>query len=140
MIATIINKTLYNTKLLFSKINAFLILVLVKNPHLKSKKTSFFLKISSYFLPGCYCDASSLLWFSGRISPFGSVKYIIHSLSCSLLLQSFSEMFVKFLEMESTPSLPAPKLPVHDIKPLSAPPAGRTSSGTSSMAAGKWPT
>ncbi|XP_005746579.1 thyroid receptor-interacting protein 11 [Pundamilia nyererei] len=49
---------------------------------------------------------------------------------------SFSEMFVKFLEMESTPSLPAPKLPVHDIKPLSAPPAGRTSSGTSSMAAG----
>ncbi|XP_005934088.1 thyroid receptor-interacting protein 11 [Haplochromis burtoni] len=52
------------------------------------------------------------------------------------LNSSFSEMFVKFLEMESTPSLPAPKLPVHDIKPLSAPPAGRTSSGTSSMAAG----
>uniref|UniRef100_A0AAX7VN24 GRIP domain-containing protein n=1 Tax=Astatotilapia calliptera TaxID=8154 RepID=A0AAX7VN24_ASTCA len=47
------------------------------------------------------------------------------------LNSSFSEMFVKFLEMESTPSLPAPKLPVHDIKPLSAPPAGRTSSGTS---------
>uniref|UniRef100_A0AAX7SS40 GRIP domain-containing protein n=1 Tax=Astatotilapia calliptera TaxID=8154 RepID=A0AAX7SS40_ASTCA len=43
------------------------------------------------------------------------------------LNSSFSEMFVKFLEMESTPSLPAPKLPVHDIKPLSAPPAGRTS-------------
>lgn len=139
MIATIINKTLYNTKLLFSKINAFLILVLVKNPHLKNKRISFFENFI-LFLPGCYCDASSLLWFSGRISPFGSVKYLIHSLSCSLLLQSFSEMFVKFLEMESTPSLPAPKLPVHDIKPLSAPPAGRTSSGTSSMAAGKWPT
>ncbi|XP_047202138.1 thyroid receptor-interacting protein 11 [Girardinichthys multiradiatus] len=43
------------------------------------------------------------------------------------LNSSFSEMFVKFLEMESTPSLPAPRLPVHDIKPLSAPPPGRTS-------------
>uniref|UniRef100_A0A673BVP7 GRIP domain-containing protein n=1 Tax=Sphaeramia orbicularis TaxID=375764 RepID=A0A673BVP7_9TELE len=39
------------------------------------------------------------------------------------LNSSFSEMFVKFLEMESTPSLPAPRLPVHDIKPLTA--AGR---------------
>ncbi|XP_019727923.1 thyroid receptor-interacting protein 11 isoform X2 [Hippocampus comes] len=39
---------------------------------------------------------------------------------------SFSEMFVKFLETESTPSLPAPKLPVLDIKPLSAPPSRRT--------------
>uniref|UniRef100_A0A669DBW7 Thyroid hormone receptor interactor 11 n=1 Tax=Oreochromis niloticus TaxID=8128 RepID=A0A669DBW7_ORENI len=46
------------------------------------------------------------------------------------LNSSFSEMFVKFLEIESTPSLPAPKLPVHDIKPLSAPPAGRTSSAS----------
>uniref|UniRef100_A0A6Q2YP58 GRIP domain-containing protein n=1 Tax=Esox lucius TaxID=8010 RepID=A0A6Q2YP58_ESOLU len=42
--------------------------------------------------------------------------------------QSFSEMFVKFLEVESSPALPAPKLPVYDIKPLSAPPPGRTSS------------
>lgn len=48
MIATIINKTLYNTKLLFSKINAFLILVLVKNPHLKNKKKSFFFE--NFFL------------------------------------------------------------------------------------------
>ncbi|XP_077394729.1 thyroid receptor-interacting protein 11 [Festucalex cinctus] len=39
---------------------------------------------------------------------------------------SFSEMFVKFLETESTPSLPPPKLPVLDIKPLSAPPSRRT--------------
>lgn len=52
------------------------------------------------------------------------------------LNSSFSEMFVKFLEMESTPSLPAPKLPVHDIKPLSAPPPGRTNGGASSTAAG----
>uniref|UniRef100_A0A3B4X974 Thyroid hormone receptor interactor 11 n=1 Tax=Seriola lalandi dorsalis TaxID=1841481 RepID=A0A3B4X974_SERLL len=47
------------------------------------------------------------------------------------LNSSFSEMFVKFLEMESTPSLPAPRLPVHDIKPLSAPPPRRTSSAAS---------
>ncbi|XP_014824311.1 PREDICTED: thyroid receptor-interacting protein 11 [Poecilia mexicana] len=51
------------------------------------------------------------------------------------LNSSFSEMFVKFLEMESTPSLPAPRLPVHDIKPLSAPPSGRAS-GSSSGSAG----
>ncbi|KAM4540897.1 thyroid receptor-interacting protein 11 [Fundulus diaphanus] len=55
------------------------------------------------------------------------------------LNSSFSEMFVKFLEMESTPSLPAPRLPVHDIKSLSAPPPGRTSgssSGTTGAATG----
>uniref|UniRef100_W5LPA0 Thyroid hormone receptor interactor 11 n=1 Tax=Astyanax mexicanus TaxID=7994 RepID=W5LPA0_ASTMX len=39
---------------------------------------------------------------------------------------SFSEMFVKFLEVESSPAAPAPKLPVYDIKPLSAPPPGRS--------------
>lgn len=50
-----------------------------------------------------------------------------------LCLQSFSEMFVKFLEVESTPTLPAPKLPLHDIQPLSAPPSRRTGSA----AAGK---
>lgn len=48
-------------------------------------------------------------------------------------------MFVKFLEIESTPSLPAPKLSVHDIKPLSAPPLRRTSGAASSTAAGKRP-
>uniref|UniRef100_A0A673C3S6 GRIP domain-containing protein n=1 Tax=Sphaeramia orbicularis TaxID=375764 RepID=A0A673C3S6_9TELE len=52
------------------------------------------------------------------------------------LNSSFSEMFVKFLEMESTPSLPAPRLPVHDIKPLSAPPSRKTSTAASSTAAG----
>lgn len=39
-------------------------------------------------------------------------------------------MFVKFLEVESTPALPAPKLPVYDIKPLSAPPPGRSTANT----------
>lgn len=52
------------------------------------------------------------------------------------LNSSFSEMFVKFLEVESTPSLPAPKLSAHDMKALSAPPQRRTSSTASSTAAG----
>lgn len=46
-------------------------------------------------------------------------------------------MFVKFLEVESNPTLPAPKLSVHDIKPLSAPPSRSSGSGVSSSAAGK---
>uniref|UniRef100_A0A8C4ERV6 Thyroid hormone receptor interactor 11 n=1 Tax=Dicentrarchus labrax TaxID=13489 RepID=A0A8C4ERV6_DICLA len=49
---------------------------------------------------------------------------------------SFSEMFVKFLEIESTPSLPAAKLSVHDIKTLSAPPARRSSGASSGTTAG----
>uniref|UniRef100_A0A8C6L4I1 Thyroid hormone receptor interactor 11 n=1 Tax=Nothobranchius furzeri TaxID=105023 RepID=A0A8C6L4I1_NOTFU len=52
------------------------------------------------------------------------------------LNSSFSEMFVRFLETESTPSLPAPKLPVHDIKPLSAAPLGRSTAAASSRRAG----
>ncbi|XP_063039557.1 thyroid receptor-interacting protein 11 [Engraulis encrasicolus] len=48
---------------------------------------------------------------------------------------SFSEMFVKFLEVESTPALPAPKLPMYDIKPLSAPPPGRMSASAPATAA-----
>lgn len=54
-----------------------------------------------------------------------------HTRSCSAVcpVQSFSEMFVKFLEVESTPSAPAPRLPVYDIKPLNAPPAGRNAAG-----------
>ncbi|XP_036887059.1 thyroid receptor-interacting protein 11 isoform X2 [Sturnira hondurensis] len=34
---------------------------------------------------------------------------------------SFSELFVKFLETESHPSIPPPKLSVHDMKPLDSP-------------------
>ncbi|NXJ73758.1 TRIPB protein, partial [Trogon melanurus] len=40
---------------------------------------------------------------------------------------SFSELFVKFLETESCPSLPPPKLLVHDMKPLGAAGTGKTS-------------
>ncbi|KFV41760.1 Thyroid receptor-interacting protein 11, partial [Tyto alba] len=45
---------------------------------------------------------------------------------------SFSELFVKFLETESCPSLPPPKLSVHDMKPLGAAGTGKTSSTPSS--------
>ncbi|XP_062851781.1 thyroid receptor-interacting protein 11 [Trichomycterus rosablanca] len=45
---------------------------------------------------------------------------------------SFSEMFVKFLEVESCPAAPAPKLPINDIKPLSLPPTHRQSSSSAS--------
>nr|XP_054489987.1 thyroid receptor-interacting protein 11 isoform X3 [Agelaius phoeniceus] len=41
---------------------------------------------------------------------------------------SFSELFVKFLETESCPSLPPPKLSVHHMKPLGAAGTGKTSS------------
>ncbi|XP_050192993.1 thyroid receptor-interacting protein 11 [Myiozetetes cayanensis] len=41
---------------------------------------------------------------------------------------SFSELFVKFLETESRPGLPPPKLSVHDMKPLGAAGTGKTSS------------
>uniref|UniRef100_A0A8C8B0B9 Thyroid hormone receptor interactor 11 n=1 Tax=Otus sunia TaxID=257818 RepID=A0A8C8B0B9_9STRI len=41
---------------------------------------------------------------------------------------SFSELFVQFLETESCPSLPPPKLSVHDMKPLGAAGTGKTSS------------
>lgn len=39
----------------------------------------------------------------------------------SVLNSSFSELFVKFLETESHPSVPPPKLSVHDLKPLDSP-------------------
>uniref|UniRef100_A0A493TTL7 Thyroid hormone receptor interactor 11 n=1 Tax=Anas platyrhynchos platyrhynchos TaxID=8840 RepID=A0A493TTL7_ANAPP len=45
---------------------------------------------------------------------------------------SFSELFVKFLETESCPSLPPPKLSVHDIKPLGAAGTGKGGSIPSS--------
>uniref|UniRef100_A0A8C3C9V3 Thyroid hormone receptor interactor 11 n=1 Tax=Cairina moschata TaxID=8855 RepID=A0A8C3C9V3_CAIMO len=45
---------------------------------------------------------------------------------------SFSELFVKFLETESCPSLPPPKLSVHDIKPLGAAVTGKAGSVPSS--------
>ncbi|KAM6960712.1 thyroid receptor-interacting protein 11 [Aplochiton taeniatus] len=50
---------------------------------------------------------------------------------------SFSEMFVKFLEVESTPALPPPKMSMLDMKTLGAPPPGRTSGSAAMPTAGK---
>ncbi|NXH41341.1 TRIPB protein, partial [Dicaeum eximium] len=46
----------------------------------------------------------------------------------SIFNSSFSELFVKFLETESCPSLPPPKLSVHHLKPLGAAGTSETSS------------
>ncbi|XP_056666431.1 thyroid receptor-interacting protein 11 [Monodelphis domestica] len=49
----------------------------------------------------------------------------------SMFNSSFSELFVKFLETESRPSLPPPKLSVHDMKPLDSPERGKPTNTTS---------
>ncbi|XP_036590314.1 thyroid receptor-interacting protein 11 [Trichosurus vulpecula] len=57
----------------------------------------------------------------------------------SVFNSSFSELFVKFLETESRPSLPPPKLSVHDMKPLDSPERGKptnTASGSFTDAKG----
>ena len=50
---------------------------------------------------------------------------------CVCVLQSFSEMFVKFLEVESSTDRPPPRMPVQDMKALGAPPPGRGASSSS---------
>ncbi|XP_025049630.1 thyroid receptor-interacting protein 11 isoform X2 [Alligator sinensis] len=50
----------------------------------------------------------------------------------SIFNSSFSELFVKFLETESRPTLPPPTLSVHDMKPLGVSGIGKPSSATSS--------
>ncbi|XP_053700573.1 thyroid receptor-interacting protein 11 isoform X1 [Synchiropus splendidus] len=65
-------------------------------------------------------------WLGGRGSQSNSPD---RPTSIQSINSSFSEMFVKFLEVESSPAMPAPKLPVLDIKPLSAASHRRTGSG-----------
>ncbi|XP_051006568.1 thyroid receptor-interacting protein 11 isoform X2 [Acomys russatus] len=48
----------------------------------------------------------------------------------SVFNSSFSELFVKFLETESHPSAPPPKLSVHDLKPLDSPGRRKADAGT----------
>ncbi|XP_056445852.1 thyroid receptor-interacting protein 11 isoform X2 [Gadus chalcogrammus] len=50
------------------------------------------------------------------------------------LNSSFSEMFVKFLEVESSTDRPPPRMPVQDMKALGAPPPGRGASSSSGLA------
>lgn len=80
---------------------------------------------------GLHMYRTSIRWVHTQMH--AHTHYYTHTYSAytSLcVLKSFSEMFVKFLEVESTPALPAPKLPVYDIKPLSAPPPGRSTTST----------
>ncbi|XP_050007399.1 thyroid receptor-interacting protein 11 isoform X2 [Alexandromys fortis] len=53
----------------------------------------------------------------------------------SVFNSSFSELFVKFLETESHPSAPPPKLSVHDLRPLDSP--GRRNVHTSTPGSAK---
>ncbi|XP_041489082.1 thyroid receptor-interacting protein 11 isoform X2 [Microtus oregoni] len=53
----------------------------------------------------------------------------------SVFNSSFSELFVKFLETESHPSVPPPKLSVHDLRPLDSP--GRRNAHTSTPGSAK---
>uniref|UniRef100_A0A670HMD2 Thyroid hormone receptor interactor 11 n=1 Tax=Podarcis muralis TaxID=64176 RepID=A0A670HMD2_PODMU len=58
-------------------------------------------------------------WFGGGGAGSKSVPNTpLRPTHHSIFNSSFSELFVKFLETESRPTLPPPKLSVHDMKPL----------------------
>ncbi|XP_048341161.1 thyroid receptor-interacting protein 11 isoform X2 [Sphaerodactylus townsendi] len=60
-------------------------------------------------------------WFGGGSMGSKSVPNTpLRPTHQSIFNSSFSELFVKFLETESRPILPPPKLSVHDMKPLVA--------------------
>lgn len=63
--------------------------------------------------------------------------FALVSLVHFFFLQSFSELFVKFLETESRPTLPPPKLSVHDMKPLGTRGISKPSTSPSSGIPGK---
>ncbi|XP_062899874.1 thyroid receptor-interacting protein 11 [Mobula hypostoma] len=63
-------------------------------------------------------------WLGGRSSGTQSVPTTPQRPNQQTVFNSsFSEMFVKFLEVESRPSPPPPKLPIYDIHPLGPTPA-----------------
>lgn len=55
----------------------------------------------------------------------------------SVFNSSFSELFVKFLETESHPSVPPPKLSVHGLKPLDSPGRRKADTGIPESFRGK---
>uniref|UniRef100_A0A670HKY7 Thyroid hormone receptor interactor 11 n=1 Tax=Podarcis muralis TaxID=64176 RepID=A0A670HKY7_PODMU len=60
-------------------------------------------------------------WFGGGGAGSKSVPNTpLRPTHHSIFNSSFSELFVKFLETESRPTLPPPKLSVHDMKPLAS--------------------
>nr|XP_020657854.1 thyroid receptor-interacting protein 11 [Pogona vitticeps] len=59
-------------------------------------------------------------WFGGSAVSKSVPNTPLRPNQQSVFNSSFSELFVKFLETESRPTLPPPKLSVHDMKPLEA--------------------
>uniref|UniRef100_A0A8C6VAL0 Thyroid hormone receptor interactor 11 n=1 Tax=Naja naja TaxID=35670 RepID=A0A8C6VAL0_NAJNA len=67
-------------------------------------------------------------WFGGRAAESKSVPNTpLRPSQQSIFNSSFSELFVKFLETESRPTLPPPKLSLDDMKPLGMTSPSRTS-------------
>nr|XP_056707670.1 thyroid receptor-interacting protein 11 [Euleptes europaea] len=72
-------------------------------------------------------------WFGGGSMGSKSVPNTpLRPTHQSIFNSSFSELFVKFLETESRPTLPPPKLSVHDMKPLGATGISKPSANPSS--------
>ncbi|XP_044291888.1 thyroid receptor-interacting protein 11 isoform X2 [Varanus komodoensis] len=79
-------------------------------------------------------------WFGGGGTGSKSVPNTpLRPTHQSLFNSSFSELFVKFLETESRPTLPPPKLSVHDMKPLGATGIGKPNISPSSNMTGSGP-
>ncbi|NXE26647.1 TRIPB protein, partial [Ardeotis kori] len=66
-------------------------------------------------------------WFGGGAGSKSVPNTPLRPTYQNVLNSSFSELFVKFLETESCPSSPPPKLSVHDMKPLGAAGTDKTS-------------
>ncbi|XP_061467956.1 thyroid receptor-interacting protein 11 isoform X2 [Rhineura floridana] len=76
-------------------------------------------------------------WFGGGGAGSKSVPNTpLRPTHQSIFNSSFSELFVKFLETESRPVLPPPKLFVHDMRPLEATGIGKADASPSSNVAG----
>ncbi|NXP21211.1 TRIPB protein, partial [Scytalopus superciliaris] len=71
-------------------------------------------------------------WLGGGVGSKSVPSTPLRPTNQNIFNSSFSELFVKFLETESRPGLPPPKLSVHDMKPLGAAGTGKTSSTPSS--------
>uniref|UniRef100_A0A670HLD3 Thyroid hormone receptor interactor 11 n=1 Tax=Podarcis muralis TaxID=64176 RepID=A0A670HLD3_PODMU len=76
-------------------------------------------------------------WFGGGGAGSKSVPNTpLRPTHHSIFNSSFSELFVKFLETESRPTLPPPKLSVHDMKPLASTGISKATVSPSSNIAG----
>ncbi|XP_060612597.2 thyroid receptor-interacting protein 11 [Anolis sagrei] len=71
-------------------------------------------------------------WFGGGAGSKSVPNTPLRPSHQSIFNSSFSELFVKFLETESRPVLPPPKLSVHDMKPLGATGIGKLGANPSS--------